>query len=77
MKLVGHKQKEDFVQTILSDDHEVNALRQCAGHMEEAVRLVVVELVGFTKVDYPFNTVFSRKPINNIKLDLAVWYPAE
>lgn len=34
----------------MSDDHEINALRQCATQMEEAVRLVVVELVGFTKV---------------------------
>ncbi|KAJ8717428.1 hypothetical protein PYW08_005827 [Mythimna loreyi] len=49
IKLVGRNQKVDFVQTILSDDHEVNALRQCAGHLEEAVRLVLAELVGFTK----------------------------
>ena len=50
IKLVGRNQKADFVQTILSDDHEVTVLKQCAGHMEEAVRLVVSELIGFTKV---------------------------
>ncbi|XP_022816779.1 uncharacterized protein LOC111349775 [Spodoptera litura] len=49
IKLVGRDQKADFVQTILSDDHEINALRQCAGHMGEAVRLVVAELITFTK----------------------------
>nr|XP_049700768.1 uncharacterized protein LOC110371196 [Helicoverpa armigera] len=49
IKLVGRVQKADFVQSILSDDHEVNALKQCAGQMEEAVRFVVAELVGFTK----------------------------
>lgn len=38
------------MQTILSDDHEMNALRQCAGHLGEAVRLVVAELISFTKV---------------------------
>lgn len=50
IKLVGRNQKADFVQTILSDDHEINTLKQCAGHMKEACRLVVAELVGFTKV---------------------------
>uniref|UniRef100_A0A2A4JPK3 DUF4042 domain-containing protein n=1 Tax=Heliothis virescens TaxID=7102 RepID=A0A2A4JPK3_HELVI len=49
IKLVGRVQKANFVQSILSDDHELNALKQCAGQMEEAVRLVVAELVGFTK----------------------------
>ncbi|PZC83057.1 hypothetical protein B5X24_HaOG208530 [Helicoverpa armigera] len=49
IKLVGRVQKADFVQSILSDDHEVNALKQSAGQMEEAVRFVVAELVGFTK----------------------------
>ncbi|KAF9422322.1 hypothetical protein HW555_001912 [Spodoptera exigua] len=49
IKLVGRDQKADFVQTILSDDHEINALRQCVGYMGEAVRLVVAELVAFTK----------------------------
>ncbi|KAF9794324.1 hypothetical protein SFRURICE_019047 [Spodoptera frugiperda] len=49
IKLVGRDRKADFVQTILTDDHEMNALRQCAGHLGEAVRLVVAELISFTK----------------------------
>ncbi|KAH9635869.1 hypothetical protein HF086_002429 [Spodoptera exigua] len=70
IKLVGRDQKADFVQTILSDDHEINALRQCVGYMGEAVRLVVAELVAFTKIGlegdlrYPFyfrNDVSVRK----------------
>ncbi|XP_026744092.1 uncharacterized protein LOC113505529 [Trichoplusia ni] len=49
IKLVGRDQKADFVQTILSDDHEINGLRQSLAQMKEAVSLVVAELVGFTK----------------------------
>ncbi|CAB3242416.1 unnamed protein product [Arctia plantaginis] len=42
-------QSMNFIQTILNDDHEINALKQCAAEMEEALRLVVCELVIFTK----------------------------
>ncbi|XP_075981651.1 uncharacterized protein LOC142980201 [Anticarsia gemmatalis] len=42
-------QKADFVHKILTDDHEMNAIKESASQLEESVRAVVSELVVFTK----------------------------
>lgn len=55
--LCNESPKTNFVQTILTDEQELNSLKQSAMEMWDNAVLVLSELVAFTKVRFAYISV--------------------
>jgi hypothetical protein len=69
-KVLTRNDQKDFVQTILTDNHEVTLLKECADEMSKSIQNVIADLVGFTKVTYLRDHNHNR--IKQSRLPLSV-----